>query len=146
MKGFLVCQRPGTFLTGGINVWTLRRCCSEINFSLLSLLHKIDNIKMAGTSREISNVMTSAANNYNTRLDSSVRIKTYIRTEVTENRIRANAHNSENYETRDNARRTDRASDLSGLRLTYALTTPWLPSPASSVARRAITLIVRLGT
>ena len=31
---------------------------------------------MAGTSREISSVMTSAANNYNTRLDSSVRIKT----------------------------------------------------------------------
>ena len=33
------------------------------------LLHKIDKIKMAGTSREISSVMTSAANNYNTRLD-----------------------------------------------------------------------------
>ena len=47
------------------------------------LLHKIDKIKMAGTSREISSVMTSAANNYNTRLDSSVRIKTRIRTEVT---------------------------------------------------------------
>ena len=28
---------------------------------------------MAGTSREISSVMTNAANNYNTRLDSSVR-------------------------------------------------------------------------
>ena len=27
------------------------------------LLHKIDKIKMAGTSREISSVMTSAANN-----------------------------------------------------------------------------------
>ena len=40
------------------------------------LLHKIDKIKMAGTSREISSVITSAANNYNTRLDSSVRIKT----------------------------------------------------------------------
>ena len=51
------------------------------------------------------------------------------------NRLRANAHNSGNYETRDNARRTDRAS-----------TTPWLRSPASIVARRAITLIVRLGT
>ena len=47
------------------------------------LLHKIDKIKMAGTSREISSVMTSAANNYKTRLDSSVRIKTRIRTEVT---------------------------------------------------------------
>ena len=47
------------------------------------LIHKIDKIKMAGTSREISSVMTSAANNYNTRLDSSVRIKTRIRTEVT---------------------------------------------------------------
>ena len=47
------------------------------------LLHKIEKIKMAGTSREISSVMTSAANNYNTRLDSSVRIQTPFRTEVT---------------------------------------------------------------
>ena len=47
------------------------------------VLHKIDEIKMAGTSREISSVMTSAANNYNTRLDTSVRIKIRIRTEVT---------------------------------------------------------------
>ena len=38
---------------------------------------------MSVTSRDISNVMTSAANNYNTRLDSSVRIETRIRTEVT---------------------------------------------------------------
>ena len=38
---------------------------------------------MSGTSREISSVLTSAANNYNTGLDSSVRIKTRIRTEVT---------------------------------------------------------------
>ena len=38
---------------------------------------------MAGTSREITSVMTSAANNYNTRLDSSVRIRTRIRTKVT---------------------------------------------------------------
>ena len=53
---------------------------------------------MAGTSREISSVMTSAENNYNTRLDSSVRIKTRIRTEVTQNRICANAHNSGTYE------------------------------------------------
>ena len=37
---------------------------------------------MAGTSRDISSLMTSAAN-YNTRLDSSVRIKTRIRTDVT---------------------------------------------------------------
>ena len=37
---------------------------------------------MAETSHEISSVMTSAANNYNTRSDSSVRIKTRIRTEV----------------------------------------------------------------
>ena len=65
---------------------------------------------MAGTSRETSSVITSATNSYNTRLDSSVRIKTRIRTEVTQNRIRANAHNSGHYETRDNARRTDRAS------------------------------------
>ena len=47
------------------------------------LLHKIDKIKMAGTGREISSVITSAANNCNTRLDSSVRIKTRIRTKVT---------------------------------------------------------------
>ena len=38
---------------------------------------------MAGTNREISSVMTNAANNYNTRLDSSVRTKTRICTEVT---------------------------------------------------------------
>ena len=38
---------------------------------------------MDGTSRDISCVMTNAANNYNTRLDSSVRIKTRIRTGVT---------------------------------------------------------------
>ena len=31
------------------------------------LLHKIGKIKMSGTNREISSVMTSAANNYNTR-------------------------------------------------------------------------------
>ena len=36
LKGFPVCQRPGTFSTGWINVWTLR-CGSEINFSLWSL-------------------------------------------------------------------------------------------------------------
>ena len=45
------------------------------------LLYKIDKIEMAGTSRDISIVMTSTGNNYNTRLDSSVRIKT--RTKVT---------------------------------------------------------------
>ena len=49
----------------------------------IGVLHKIDKIKMAGTSRDISSVMTSAANNYNTRLDLSVLIKTRIRTEVT---------------------------------------------------------------
>ena len=38
---------------------------------------------MAGTSRDVSSVMISAANNYNTRLDSSVRIKTRIRAGVT---------------------------------------------------------------
>ena len=36
---------------------------------------------MAGTSRDISSVITSATNNYNTRLDLSVRIKTRIGTE-----------------------------------------------------------------
>ena len=38
------------------------------------------------------------------------------------------------------------ASATSRLRLTYASTTPWLQSPASIVARRVITLIMRLGT
>ena len=38
---------------------------------------------MAGTSRDISSVMTSVANNYNTKLDSNVRIKTRKGTEVT---------------------------------------------------------------
>ena len=38
---------------------------------------------MAGTSSDISRVMTRAAKNYNTRLDSRVRIKTRIRTEGT---------------------------------------------------------------
>ena len=38
---------------------------------------------MVGTSHDISSVMTSAANNYNTSLDSSVRIKTRIRANVT---------------------------------------------------------------
>ena len=85
------------------------------------LLHKTDKMEMAGTSREISSVMTSAANNYNTRLDSNVRIKIRIRTEVTWNRIRANAYNSGNYETCDNARRTDRASTTHRLHLDYAL-------------------------
>ena len=43
------------------------------------LLHKIDKIKMAGTSLELLSVMEEDDN----RLDSSVRIKTRIRTEVT---------------------------------------------------------------
>ena len=34
----------------------------------------------------------------------------------------------------------------SRLRIGYTSTTPWLRSPASIVARHAITLIVRLGT
>ena len=56
-----------------------------------------------------------------------------------------------------NARRTDRVSVLSRLRLgfvsalpqlhlDYASPTPWLRSPASIVAYRVITLIMRLGT
>ena len=75
---------------------------------------------MAGTSRDISSLMTSAANNYNTRLDLSVRIKTRIHTGVTKKRICANAHNSGNCESRDNARRTDAPR----LCLSYASTTP----------------------
>ena len=43
------------------------------------LLHKIDKIKMAATSRELWSVMEENDN----RLNSSVRIKTRIRTEVT---------------------------------------------------------------
>ena len=43
------------------------------------ILHKIDKVIMAGTSRELSTVREE--NDY--RLDSSVRIKTRIRTEVT---------------------------------------------------------------
>ena len=50
---------------------------------------------MAGTSRDILIVMTSAASNYNTRLDSSVCIKTRIRTGVTQN----NMHYSIQYTT-----------------------------------------------
>ena len=38
------------------------------------------------------------------------------------------------------------ASARSRRRLTYASITPWLRSPASIVARHAITLIMRLGT
>ena len=37
LKGFPVCQRPGIFSTGVINIWTLRRCGSEINVLLWSL-------------------------------------------------------------------------------------------------------------
>ena len=43
------------------------------------LLHKKDKIKMAGTSRELSSVIEENDN----RLDSSIRIKTHIRTKVT---------------------------------------------------------------
>ena len=38
---------------------------------------------MAESNRDISSVMTSVENNYNTRLDSSVRIKIRVRTGVT---------------------------------------------------------------
>ena len=60
-------------------------CTFELRMSLLKSITTTQDrkIKMAGTIRDISSVMTSAANNYNTRLDSSVRIKTRIRTGVT---------------------------------------------------------------
>ena len=61
-------------------IWTEH---ASIEIHYVTVLHKVDKIKMAGTSRDISSVMTSAANNYNTRLYSTVRIKTRIRTEVT---------------------------------------------------------------
>ena len=68
-----------------VSILLQKPCTFELRMRLLKslLLHKIDKIKMAGTSRDISSVMTGAANNYNTRLDSSVRIKTRIRTGVT---------------------------------------------------------------
>ena len=48
------------------------------------LLHEIEKIKMAGTSREISSEMGDNYDNFNLfRLDSSVRIKTRICAEVT---------------------------------------------------------------
>ena len=61
----------------------------------------------------------------NTRLDSSVRIKTRIHTEVTWNRICVNAHNSGSYETRlkcsQDWSRLGFVSALPQLRLHYAL-------------------------
>ena len=83
---------------------------------------------MAGTSRDISR--------YNTRLDSSVHTKTRIRTEVTENRIRANAHNSGNYETHNNARRTDRGSVSSRLCLGFISALPQLRLGYASTTHR----------
>ena len=62
----------------------------------------------------------------NIRLDSSVRIKTRIRTEVTLNRICANAHNSGIMRLARNACRTDRSSTLPQLRLDYVSATPRL--------------------
>ena len=86
---------------------------------------------MAGTSRDISSVMTSAANNYNTRLDSSVRIKLVYAPKL---------HKIE-YVPMPTIREITRfATMLAGL------IAPRLRSPASIVARRTITLIVRLGT
>ena len=97
---------------------------------------------MAGTSRDIPSVMTSAANNYNTRLDSSVRIKT---------RIAPKSHKIEYVPMHTIREITRLATMFAGLIatrlcLSYVSTTPWLRSPASIVARHAITLIVRLGT
>ena len=66
----------------------------------------------------------------NTRLDSSVRIKTRIRTEVTWNRICANTHNSGNYETcwkcSQDWSRFGLVLALSRLRLGFASAMPWL--------------------
>ena len=75
----------------------------------------------------------------NTRLDSSVRIKIRIGTEVTWNKICANAHNSGNYETR-------LKFPQDWLRLGFISALSRLRSPASIVIRRVITLIMRLGT
>ena len=97
------------------------------------LLHKIDKIKMTGTSREISSLMTSAASNYNTRLDSSVRIKTRIQ-------YAPKSHKIEYVPMHTIQEIARLATMLAGL------IAPRLRFPASIVARRAITLIVRLGT
>ena len=86
----------------------------------------------------------------NIRLDSSVGIKTRIRTEVTWNRICTNAHNSGDYETclkcSQDWSRLGFVSTCFRLCVSYASTTPRLRSPASIVARNVITLIMRLGT
>ena len=56
---------------------------------------------MAGSIREMSSEMGDNHGNFDLfRLNSSVRIKTRMCAEVTLNRICANAHNSDNYETR----------------------------------------------
>ena len=83
---------------------------------------------MAGTSRDISSVMTSAANNYNTRLDSSVLVYAPKSLKI-------------EYVRMHTIREVTRlATMLAGL------IAPRLRSPASIAARRVTTLIVRLGT
>ena len=48
-----------------VNTLLIKPCTFELRMRYYNklLLHKIDKIEMAGTSRDISSVMTSAANN-----------------------------------------------------------------------------------
>ena len=94
---------------------------------------------------------TSAANNYN---------KYYIRFQCTHknsyphhSHIKQNMCECTQFGTLRDSRQCSQdwsrlgfVSALSRLCLSYVSTTPWLRSPASIVARHAITLIVRLGT
>ena len=86
---------------------------------------------MAGTSRDISSVMTSAANNCNTKLDSSVRIKF----------VYAPKSHKIEYVPMHTIREITRPATM-----LERLIAPQLRSPASIVARHAITLIMHLGT
>ena len=93
---------------------------------------------MAGTSRDILSVMTSAANNYNTRLDSSVRKKL----------VYAPESQKIEYVPMHTIREITRlATMLAGL-IAPQLYLGFVSasSPASIVARHAITFIVRPGT
>ena len=59
-----------SFYSSSYSIGTLltKPCTFELRMLYYNklLLHKIDKIKMTGTSRDISSVMTSAANNYDT--------------------------------------------------------------------------------
>ena len=103
-------------------------CTFELRMRLLqyATTHKIEKIKMTGSRVEMASEMGDNHGNFDLfRLDSSVRIKTRICAEVTKNRICANAHNSDDYETRfkcsQDWSRLGFVSALPHLRLDYAL-------------------------